>query len=482
MTLKFNTLLYGIRHIIFLIIGVFFNLYITKIFTTYDFGILVLFNSFIGAFTFLTDGGLLVSFIQDKADLTEKSFNRILSFQTAIILFIFIIVILLYVLGFLIFLSTEIIILSTFIITTNTMLTSYYTKFQKELKVINFTIIDVLSNLIYYFVVILLAMNNYGFISIILGTLIRNIAGLLISFYYIRPFFKFEKFYQDANFLRNLKNGLIYQFSYVIGYIRSISTPLIVGHFLNISSIGIVDRTSFFAGQPNAIITLISQKIFFPYFSKFTDDFQILKMKIKESIMIISFLDKLYFIPLIILIEPFITKYLDESWLPLINFVIIVSVGNMLFGAFSAIIGVLVISLGLFKLNNKLNIIQLVIFIPLAFIATKYFGLLGFILMSPISWLGTFISLKYVKSELGVFTIAYEIFTPFILSIITILLTFLIKWFIRIDNLIVEVLTFTSISYILYILLFLIFDKRYFKSWATEFISFINKQIKILQP
>ena len=91
----------------------------------------------------------------------------------------------------------------------------------------------------------------------------------------------------------------------------SLCNPIIVSWLFDYSAVAVVDRTVMFSGIPSSIIGAVAQKVLFPYFSAEIREKKSIIQKVKEATFMASVGDKLYYIPLIVLIEPFVRKYLE---------------------------------------------------------------------------------------------------------------------------------------------------------------------------
>lgn len=460
-SLKKNVIIFGMRQVLLLTLSFFVNIYMTKKMASYDFGRLVIFNATLAAFSVFSDGGLFIGFIQRKEDISHDRMNQMFSFQIIVLLIVLLLCLILSTFKVWDYIGIDYVYATYIVVVLNSIQSIYYVKFQKDLNVSIIALCDITSSIAYYIVVVILLFLGKGLTSVIIATIIKALIGSIFAWFNFPIKIKLINFTRDKMFLRSIWNGVINQISYVIGVVRSLLNPVIVGYAVGTSAVGLVDRAVFFSGVPNGIVAIIAQRVLFPYFSKNKDDTRSLQKKIKDSCFLAAFFDKLYYMPLILLIDSMVGKYLGNEWIDLLPLVYILSVGNMLFSSVSAVSNSVLLSLGKYSAYTILNIIQLLLSWPIAIILASKYGVIGYIWISPIMWLFTFPTIVIIRRELIELRIIYEVIFPTLLAGITILVVQLLREFLFIKDIVVEIIAFTFLEYFVYFLLAIILEKKY---------------------
>jgi O-antigen/teichoic acid export membrane protein len=469
--LKKNTFIYGVRQGIIFILFLFVNLFTTKKLDVADFGIFAIYYSIVGIFGFLTDGSVWVGFIQAQDKISESFINKMCTLVLLVIfVFAFFLILIVNIFSINIFLQYHILYFALAVVLLTSIQGVIYTKFQKELYISYIAIIDLISNITYYILVVLLVVLNFGLYGLLISLMIKSMIGIMITLIFYKRRIGFNFAFTDRIFRRNLKNGLINILSFPISYFRSIMNPLVVGSFCGVGAVGIVDRAVMLAGIPSNIMTVAIQKVLFPSFSKSINNGMDVKNTIKKVVFYSSFLDKLFYLPLMLLISPAVKYFLGEKWKDLVMPVYILSFGNMIFGGLSSVLSVCILSLGLFKKNFLLNLMQIMITFPLSLLLCYFSGINGYVAVSPITWLLTYYYLYIVKHSLGSFTIFYEYFSSVLFSIPIGAIVLLFQTRMEFKNLLLEILFVVTTFSLLYITGFILIDKKYLRRNIYDFI------------
>lgn len=461
-SLKKNSFVFLVRQIFLFGISIAVNLYTTRKLSSSDFGFIVIFTSILSAFSILSDGGIWVGFIQGKSDIDIDLFGTMISFvliscglmcSALIVVNVFLKIdplvkyhSIYYLVGIVLCTSIQ---------------SVYYSKMQRDFKISQIAICDVLSNVIYAITIVLLLEQDMGLEGFLIATFVKNVVLLISAMVLERVKLRFRIKNFGKVFWYELRRGFVNQVSFIVNYIRTLTNPIIINTLFDSGTVGLVDRAMMFAGIPSNIIVVVSQKVLFPYFSSEIRENKSIIMKIKETVFAASIGDKLYYIPLMLLIEPFVNKYLGTQWRGIIPMIYLLTIGNMIWGGVSGVSSACLSGMGKFKLISSLNIVTTILSWILSIILTKTFGITGFVLVSPILWILTIYSVFVLKRDLGKFMIVYEVMYPVIASSITFGLVSIIKKYVLINNLLLEMIFFSFLSYMIYFLIICLTEKRY---------------------
>jgi O-antigen/teichoic acid export membrane protein len=462
-----NTLVFTMRQIFIFLLSAVVNIYTTNKFSSLTFGQFAILNSLVMGFSFFAEPGFFVGFIPSKEKLTKDYLLKI--FTTTTFIFILLILLSLIIIPFLNLdkVYTRFI-YATFIISYFTALQSIiFTKLQKEMDISKMAIIDIFSTLVYSATLLSLAQQNFQIDAFIYSLVAKATAGMILAQIICRIFFRPVFFKPDPIFLQQIKQGLINQVSYFLGFVRTLLNPIINGKLLGLTSVGMFERASFFAGIPVSIINLTTQRVIFPYLSELNNQSSSQSEKIQEMTFISSFIDKLYFIPLCVLFHSFTEKFLGPQWKGIEYFIYILSFGNALFGSIANIVQSSLMSFQRFKYLSIINIIQLLFLWPLALVLTHFWGLIGYSLTSFYTWLFVFFTYRELKKNVSNLSLSKEFLIPFLVAALTTTIGFLLLHYFPIKNLLIEILFFGSLLNILYVLLILLFEKKYSRKYFS---------------
>ncbi len=307
--------------------------------------------------------------------------------------------------------------------------------------------------------------------------MVKAIAGYLLIKNYNNWHFEFIISRNLSKLKKAISFGISYHTPTIINYIRISANPIIIGPILGLAAVGIADRAIFFAGLPLYFIGAVQQKIFFPYFSSIQDSKEKIKVNFEYLYYLSSIVDKLFYLPLIILAPVFISKYF-ENWVETIPLFYIAIVGNVIFGSLSFSSFPVLNGIGKTKIIAISSIISVLISWILLSPLINFFGLNGYAILGFVIWIVGFLPgytllIKNIPN-LSLFRPFYIPLISFSISLITV---FVIDYYF--DFTIFQYFLLTIISLFLYFIILYKFDKNIFFEIYLIFIKPIFQKNKI---
>lgn len=376
-----------------------------------QFGVFWIVSAIINFLAYFSDIGLAAALIQKKQKISSDDLKTTFTVQQALVIVLLLILflgtpifakiyslsyegkLLLYALGVSLFLSSLKTIPSVLL--------------ERELDFSKLVIPQVLENLFYNIVVVILAWQGFGIRSFTYAVLVRGIVGL-IAIYVLRPWipgFAFSK----KSLKKLLSFGVPYQVNTFLATIKDDGMTVFLGGILGASGIGLLGWAQKWAYTPLRLFMDHVLKVTFPAFSRMQDEKEHLKRSVTRSIFFVCFLVFPSVVGLLIL-APLLVKIIPryEKWEPALIPLFLISI-NTVFAAATTQLTNLLNAIGKIKTTFKLMIMWTVltwIFVP--GLAIK-FGIngaaLGYALVGASSVVAIYIVRRVVKFSLldGVF-------------------------------------------------------------------------------
>lgn len=459
-TLVSGSVFYFIRQIAVLFLQLATNFFILKWITPAEFGNFATLNIVIGILQIFSDGGFSVYLVQKKQIPALPEIKNLLSVQFFVYLTIHILVILSYFILKEKYNLISYLAILIFSLPFNILKSFSFSLLERELKFKQVSIVEVTEVFAYAIIAILLAYFGLGIWSLVIANLTKSIVGYLYSFYY-NPI-KLSLVIPKINY--ELKKAFLFGFHFhspnLLNSFRILINPIIIGYLFGMQIVGINDRAIYIAGLPLFMLGAVQQKILFPFFSRIQDRKLILNKVFYESYYLSSFIDKLLYIPLLLILPTFFKLYF-QKWVAILPFINIVVFGNMIFGSFFFSLYPALNAIGKSNLISRFSIYTLcfswIIIYPLSLILKEY----SYVYLSLILWIIGLIPIRKIFLEnIGMI----KNFKPFIIPLISIFPSLCLSIFVNRKESIItfpQLFIFTLFSFISYFILFYSFDKRF---------------------
>jgi len=389
------------------IIGLVANFLLTVFLSPSIFGIFFVVSAAIAFLSYFSDIGLAAALIQKKEAITEEELRTTFTIQQ--ILVVSVVLLALGLSGFVKsfyrlddqgILLFQALVVSFFLSSLKTIPSIIL---ERNLRFEKLVIPQIVENLFFYIIAVVLAAKGFGVASFTFAVLARGISGV-IAIYIINPW-KMRFGFQKAAAKKLLSFGLPFQTNSVLALIKDDLLIVYLGRVLPLAQVGYIGFAQKWAFTPLRLIMDNVIRVTFPSFSRLQNDKEILTKAIEKSIFAACFLIFPALMGLVVLAPyfvHFIPKYIkwEPAILSLSFFAInaaLSSVSTPLTNALNAI--------GKIKITLYFMVFWTVatwIITPLAIIRFGFSGVSfasAFIALSVV--FVVFISKRYIKFSIG---------------------------------------------------------------------------------
>lgn len=433
-----------------------FGLFLARILTPEEFGIIAIANIFIYIAQVVIDSGFSNALIQ-KNDCTEKDFSTV--FYSNIVISLVVYCILFCTASFVgkyygIDILDGVIKLIGVNVLVSALSIIHRTKLMIKSDFFLLAKCSFISAIVSALLAILLAYYNFGIWALVAQLLISSFLNTILLIYYVKWWPKL--IFSIASFKRLFGFGSKILLSNIIETIYRNLYTIIIGKGYSTSDVGFFNRAYQLAYFPSTNLMNVVSRAIYPIQCRLQYDDNSNQLFFLRYLQIACFLIFPFMIILAVLAEPIITLLLTDKWLPSANLLAILCFSNMWY-PIEIINNDVLNSNGRSDCFLKQNILKKVIAIIILFI-TYPLGIiylcLGLVLYNIIAiFISMYFTAKVINVEMCVqVTIILKIFlNAFIMGCIVLLLSN------RIENSLVNILLSTIVGLILYIFISYIF-------------------------
>lgn len=385
-----------------------------------QFGVFWIVTSVVNFFIYFSDIGLAASLIQSKESPTREDLKTTFTTQQILVLAILIVLFfvspfltkapwnldmdglyLVYALGFSLLLSSLKTIPSVLM--------------ERQLEFDKLVIPQIIENLVYNFVAVLLAWKGFGVASFTWAVVLRGIVGL-IAIYILKPWVPGIAF-SIASLKKLLKFGAPFQANSLLATLKDDLLTTLLGGILGATGIGFLGWAQKWGQAPLRFFMDHVIKVTFPAFSRMQGKGPDLERSLTRSIFFICFLVFPATIGLIIL-APVLVQIIPKygKWAPALMPLFIISINSML-AAVTTQLTNLLNAIGKIKITFFLMIMWTVLTWALVPIFAYKYGIngaaLGYLLVGLSSGVAIYVARKFVK-----FSLSEAVFKPLISALI----------------------------------------------------------------
>ena len=246
---------------------------------------------------------------------------------------------------------------------------------ERKLEFGKFVVPEIIENLVYNMMVVVLAWKGMGIMSFTWAVLARGITGVVVI-YWLQPWKIGLAF--DRNAIRGLlKFGVPYQANTLISVIKDQGITLILGGILGTAAIGYLGTAMRLSQIPLRLFMDNVTKVSFPAFARMQDDRKELSDAVTRSIKFICFMvfpSLLGFLVVVTSILDILPRY--QKWEPALVPLYIMSI-NTLFAAVATQLTNMFTAVGKIRLTIKITIMYTVLTIGLVPLLSVWYGVLG---------------------------------------------------------------------------------------------------------
>lgn len=371
------------------------NLFLARLLTPSDFGIIAMIMIFIAISSAIVDSGFASALIQKK-EIDSVDYSTVYVVNTVLSLFIYLVI-------FLIapiisrFYENEALVfvlrVSGLVLIVNAMSIVQTAKFKRELNFKYIGIISIVSSIIGCSIGVIMAFHGYSYWSLVFQTLIIAIIRSFLLFYLSpwKPSFHFS----SRSFCSLFKFGSMILFSSILDTIYTNMIPLILGKSFSSRTLGNYTQARTLEGVSNQTILTVINQVLFPVFSSIQSDRLVLKKAVRKSMKMLSYINFSLMFLLILIADPLLKLLYTEKWIDAIPLFRIACFGGMM-NCIVQINLMILSSLGNGKLFFISRLVRQICGLSLIFIGIYFGGLMG------LMWIGIVVT-SYVFALLSVF-------------------------------------------------------------------------------
>lgn len=401
---------------------------------SYEFGVFAIVSAIINFLVYFSDIGLAAALIQKKEQPSETDLRTTFTVQQ-ILVFSAVLVVVLFTPFFtakyslstdgqiLLYALCVSLILSSFKSIPSVLL-------ERKLEFVKLVFPQILEQIVYNVVLVIMAMNGYGLLSFSVAVVIRGVIGLA-TLYFLQPWKIGFAFSLTA--LKGLfKFGIPYQVNTFLATLKDDGLTIILGGIIGPVGIGILSFAQKIARLPLTFFMDTVTKVMFPAFSRLQDKKSDLERSVTRSIFFIclfvfpSLMGIVVLTPLLVRIVP---RY--EQWIPALVPIIFISI-NFAFASATTQLTNLLNAIGKIKITFYLMIMWTVLTWALIPILGLKFGVvgasIGYALVGSSSIVAIIIAKKYVN-----FSISDSIIKPLIGTVVMGTILLLIRNFLDVS-------------------------------------------------
>lgn len=285
---------------------------------------------------------------------------------------------------------------------------------ERELSFGKLVIPQMIENLVYNIVAVLLAWQGFGIRSFTYAVLARGIVGL-VAMYLIKPWFPGANI-SKKSVKKLLTFGVPYQINTFLATIKDDGMTAFLGGILGTAGIGFLGWAQKWSQYPLRLFMDHVLKVTFPAFSRMQDQKKALAQSVTRSIFFVCFLVYPTLVGLLI-IAPILMKIIPryEKWEPALLPLTLISI-NTFFAAATTNLTNLLNATGRIKTTFKLMVMWTALtWILLPFLGTKY-GVAGvaggYALVGASSVVAIYLVQKIIR-----FDLYHSVATPLVASL-----------------------------------------------------------------
>lgn len=385
------------------VIGLIAQLFLFAYLGRYEFGVFAIVSALINFLVYFSDIGLAAALIQKKEKPTQTDLRTTFLVQQVLVIAIIGVVFLLapffkekYSLSadgqVLLYALAVSLLLSSFKSIPSVLL-------ERKLEFVKLVFPQILEQIVYNVVLVLLAMNGFGLKSFSIAVVSRGVVGLA-AIYILQPWMPGIAF-SKKTLLGLFKFGIPYQINTFLATLKDDGMTLVLGGILGPAGVGILSFAQKIARLPLTFFMDTVTRVTFPAFSRMQGSKEDLKRSVTRSIFFICFLVFPSLVGISVL-APILVRVVPRynQWIPALVPIIFISI-NFLFAAATTQLTNLLNAIGKIKITFYLMIMWTALTWALIPFLSSKLGVngaaLGYALVGASSVVAIYIAKKYVN-------------------------------------------------------------------------------------
>ena len=255
----------------------------------------------------------------------------------------------------------------------NCLVSVNYSMMKRQLKFLRVGIISVISSIMGLVVGIVLALNDYGYYTIIYQTIVSSIVMLLLSFVFCNTHYGFAL--DKTNFKSIFSFSGWLMASVVFRNIAQQIDRLMMPRLISVQSLGEYVRPKEFVGQISTRMNEIFDTVLFPILSGFQDEKARLASAFRRSYYYMNIFSMLLTLAVVFNSELIIRIFLGNDWLDLRNLTMVVAC-SLLFNTVGRLADCYLRSMGMTKQQFYFRAVETIV-ASVAVIVGYRWGVMG---------------------------------------------------------------------------------------------------------
>jgi len=382
---------------------------LARLLTPAEFGLYAIASYMVSIFALLGDFGLAPSFIQRKAELTERDLQVGFTLQQILTSVIVVALFLAapWLVNFYPQAPPETVWLLR-VLAVDLYLTSWRAmsaiQLERNLQYERLAPIEVIEALSYQGLVVILALQGYGVWSFVWAVLVRGLLGTLMT-YLVAPWKMRLCFDLDVT-KEILGYGIPFQLQNLTQQMDGWITPLLVGSLIGPQAVGYLSWASSNANRPLVLVSNV-MRVSFVHFSRVRDNQAEVDRLVQRYLTVLLLIAGLWFSVILVAGQGLVSWIYSDKWLPAVPALILYAIHLG-----SAVVGWVVVvtlnSLGEVKIPLQQVLIRISINIPLTILLVSLIGFngvpLGYLISTvfAVPWLFRGLGKETPKQVIGV--------------------------------------------------------------------------------
>lgn len=418
--LKKATISYGIRQVLITVLGLGSNIVLTRILMPQEYGVIAIIMMMVSLGTILADGGLGVYLIQRKEEIDDRDISEIVNVQLVAALSFVAIMFAAAVANYLFFTRHEVYWLlacSSVSIPFTVVRGMALLRLERMVKMSRIAMVDICEQALYTALAIVLAYGGAGAWSIVGGLVVKSAVGCAIALWLAPWTYRAVFPALTSEFREGVRFAINYQGAQLVNIARGAITPLFINSALGLKNGGYVERAAFINSTPTGLVSIIQNKVFFPFSARIQEDRQRLLRFLEDSIYGNSILDKIFYLPLLLFTRETILIVFTAKWLPMVDLLRLLMSSTILLGALATPLYPVINAIGASQLIFRFNLVTMIaswlIMVPLCL----FWGINGVGVTIWILWIGIIWLQRALRQRIGDFDFFRSIRKPTIAAL-----------------------------------------------------------------
>jgi len=244
---------------------------------------------------------------------------------------------------------------------------------RRDMNFRTLSLTDLISSLLMSLITVALALNEFGYWSLVFGQLIPSV--LITAFLCVKvrwiPLFNYKH-----STMKDILNFGMWNFIRTqMGFLAQHTDRFIAGKWLGAVNLGFYDKALTISETPYNAVTMNINGVMFSSFSRTSHDRHQIQQLFRKSLALLSFINFPIYFGMIAIAPYFVHVLLGDKWLPMVVPMQIV-LFSCLFKTFSGITASLNVAVGKYKDHTKRVLVAVIVFAAVCLLLLRL-GIVG---------------------------------------------------------------------------------------------------------